>query len=105
MTVSAVRQGTVEELGASGLQFDDDERNLVPYYVDATYENTGDAAVERAMRVGIEDADDNLINATVVLDFARGRVAPAARARTSGMASWRRAIPSRTARCSSRTRG
>ena len=70
LTVTAVRQGTVEELEASGLQFDEDERDTVPFYVDARYENTGDVAVERTMRVSVEDGDDNLISPVVVLDFA-----------------------------------
>lgn len=70
VTVTAVREGTVEELEESGLQFDEDEKNLVPYYVDATYENVGDESVPRDMRVSVEDGEDNLISPTVVLDFA-----------------------------------
>lgn len=73
ITVTDVRQGSIEELEKAGLEFDDDERDLVPYYVDATYENTGDEAVKRNMRPSIEDADDNLINPTVVFDFSGGK--------------------------------
>jgi hypothetical protein len=72
VTVTDVRAGTVEELEKSGLEFDDDERDLVPYYVDATYANTGDNGVQRNMRVSIEDADDNLISPTVVFNFSGG---------------------------------
>ena len=70
ITVTDVRQGSVEELEKAGLQFDDDERDLVPYYVDATYANTGEETVKRNMRVSIEDAEDNLISPTVVFDFS-----------------------------------
>jgi predicted small lipoprotein YifL len=72
ITVEEVRRGTVEELEAAGLQFDDDERDLVPYYVDATYRNTGDVEVERTMRVSSEDASGNLVSPTIVLDFGGG---------------------------------
>ena len=73
VTVTDVRQGTIEELEKAGLELDEDERDLVPHYVDATYENTGDETVKRTMRVSIEDADDNLINPTVVFDFSGGK--------------------------------
>lgn len=72
LTVLDVRQGTIEELEAAGLEFDPDERELVPHYVDARYENTGSSPVERNMRVSVEDADDNLISPTVVFDFSGG---------------------------------
>jgi len=70
LTVTAVRQGTVAELEAAGLEFDPEEKSLVPHYVDATYVNTGDATVERTMRVSVEDGDGNLISPTVIFDFA-----------------------------------
>jgi hypothetical protein len=72
LTVTAVRQGTIEELEAAGLEFDPEERNLIPHYVDATYTNTGDGTVERSMRVAVEDGDDNLISPTVIFDFSGG---------------------------------
>lgn len=71
VTVKGVRQGSVEELEKAGLQFDADERALVPHYVDVEYTNTGDTPATRTMRVGLEDAEENLISATVVLDFAQ----------------------------------
>ena len=55
VTVLGVRHGTVAELVASGLQFDDDEQDLVPFYVDARYTNTGSETVGRGMRVALED--------------------------------------------------
>jgi hypothetical protein len=73
ITVTDVREGTVEELEKAGMKFDEDERDLIPHFVDATYENTGDEAVPRNMRVSLEDADDNLISPTVVFDFSGGK--------------------------------
>lgn len=70
VTTTGIRTGTIEELEAEGLQFDDDERDLVPHYVDATYANTGDATVDRTMRVTLEDGDGNRLSPTVILDFA-----------------------------------
>ena len=70
LTVTDVREGTVEELEAAGLQFDPEERSLVPHYVDASYSNTGDETVERTMRVSVEDDEGNLISPTVIFDFA-----------------------------------
>lgn len=72
LTVLEVRQGTVEELEAAGLEFDPEERELVPHYVDARYANAGEATVERTMRVSVEDGDGNLISPTVVFDFSGG---------------------------------
>ena len=73
VTVLGVRQGTVAELVASGLQFDDDEQDLVPFYVDARYTNTGSETVGRGMRVALEDDTDALISPTIVLDFSGGQ--------------------------------
>jgi hypothetical protein len=70
VTVDGLETGTIEELEAAGLSFDEDERSLVPHYLTATYTNTGDAEVERTMRLTLEDADGGLISPTVVLDFA-----------------------------------
>ena len=72
VTVTAVRTGTVEELEAAGLSFDEEERSLVPHYVDATYANTGEGTVERTMRPALEDGDGNLLSATVIFDFSGG---------------------------------
>lgn len=71
LSVTAVREGTIEELEASGLTFDTDERSLVPRYVDTTVTNTGDTATP-APGVSMEDGDGNLLSSTLVLDFSGG---------------------------------
>lgn len=71
LAVTGVREGTIEELEATGLTFDEEERSLVPRYVDSTVTNTGDAAVTLP-RPSLEDGGGNLISATVIFDFSGG---------------------------------
>lgn len=76
VAVLGVRQGTVEELEDAGLEFDEEERGLTPWYVDARYANTGENAVERSMRITLEDGPGNLLSPTIIFDFSGGEEAP-----------------------------
>lgn len=76
VTVLAVRRGTVAELEAAGLQFDPEEEDLVPHYVDVRFTNTGTETVPRTMRVSLEDSNDSLISPTIVFDFSGGQTTP-----------------------------
>ncbi len=69
ITVLAVRKGSQEDLTDAGFEVDAEDRSAVPYYVDARYENTGDATVERNIDVSLEDSDGNLIGSTLVFDY------------------------------------
>ncbi len=69
ITVLAVREGTQEDLTSAGFEVDPEDRNTTPYYVDAEYQNRGDATVERNIDVSLEDSDGNLIGSTLVFDY------------------------------------
>ena len=69
VTVLRVRQGTHEQLTQAGYEVDEDARETTPYYVDARYENQGDAAVKRNISISLEDSDGNLIGSTIVFNF------------------------------------
>ncbi|MFN2588047.1 MAG: hypothetical protein ABR613_08015 [Actinomycetota bacterium] len=69
VTVLEVREGTHDELTEAGFEVDAEGRDTTPYYVDARYENTGDATVERNIDVSLEDSDGNLIGSTLVFDY------------------------------------
>jgi hypothetical protein len=68
VTVTKVRKGTKEQLTAGGLKPDDPD--ATPYYVDATFENQGQAAVKRnALNLSLEDSDGNSLPTTLIFDF------------------------------------
>lgn len=69
LTVLKVRKGTQEELKQAGYTVDEDARTSTPYYVDARYENKGQATVKRNIDVGLDDTDDNLIGSTLIFDY------------------------------------
>ena len=66
--VTAVRDGSTTELEDAGFSLDPDEKAATAYYVDATFENGGDATVT-PRSPGAEDPDGNLISALTVIDL------------------------------------
>lgn len=68
VTVTDVRTGSSDELEAAGFSLDPDERAASVYYVDVTFDNTGDTAVAPGRPSG-EDDDENLISALTVIDL------------------------------------
>ena len=69
ITVLAVRKGAQEDLTNAGFEVDPEDRSTTSYYVDARYENTGDATVERNLGVSLEDSDGDLIGCEAELDL------------------------------------
>ncbi len=69
VTALAVRPGTIAELEAGGFSLDEDEKSLVPMYVDARFENKGSETISRQQRVGMENQDGDLINAVAIIDL------------------------------------
>jgi hypothetical protein len=69
VTVTAVRAGTQEELKQGGLEVDAEDQGATPYYVDARYENRGQAPVDRGISVSLEGPDGESLPSTVVFDF------------------------------------
>ena len=69
ITVTDVREGTQEELTQGGLEVDAEDESATPYYVDARYENRGQAPVDRRIDVTLEDSDGESLPSTVVFDF------------------------------------
>jgi hypothetical protein len=69
LTVLAVRIGMQEELIAHGFRLDRDERDATPYYIDARFANKGPNAVRRALYVGLEDSEGDLIPQPLLFDF------------------------------------
>lgn len=69
VTVLALRQGTQQELEDGGFSLDPDEKELVPYYLDARFANKGDTPIERSMRPSLEDGDGNLLSPTTIISL------------------------------------
>jgi hypothetical protein len=70
VTVLAVRQGTLEELEAGGFEIEDAKTDPTPWYVDQRYRNDGDVPLNRALRVSMEDAQGDLIDAVTIFNYA-----------------------------------
>ena len=68
VAVTQVRTGSSDELVAAGFDLDDDQRAATPYYVDVTYENTGDTPIE-PRDPSARDGDDELVTSLTVIDF------------------------------------
>ena len=68
VTVVEVREGTHAEL-AEHFVIDPEDEGDVPWYVDVRWENQGSAAIDRRLRVSMEDGDGNLISATSIIDL------------------------------------
>jgi hypothetical protein len=71
LTVLAVRKGTPEELVANGIRVDPEDEKAIPYYVDARFANRGPRAVKRALDVGLEDSEGNLVPRTLIFGIGR----------------------------------
>ena len=69
ITVTAVRPGTQDELSQRGLEVDPEDRDATPYYIDARYENRGEAPLKRNMDVSVEGPDGESLPSTVVFNF------------------------------------
>jgi hypothetical protein len=76
LTVLSVRQGTQEELSASGLEVEPEDRSAMPYYVAARFANRGPNALQQFSGIGLEDSDGNLIGRTLIFDFGDFRFEP-----------------------------
>lgn len=68
VAVTDVRKGSSAELIDAGFDLDPDEESATVYYVDAEFENSGDAAAAPRAPGG-EDPDGNAINPLVVIDL------------------------------------
>ena len=69
VTVNDVRAGTRDELTKAGFEIDDEGKNSSPYYIDARYENRGQAPVKKSISVDLEDSDGQSLPSTLVFDF------------------------------------
>jgi hypothetical protein len=70
VAVLAVRRGTIDELEDGGFTVDEEERSRTPWYVDQRYRNEGDATLDRALRVSLENEAGDLIPAVTIFTFA-----------------------------------
>ena len=68
-TVLAVRTGTVAELEDGGFDVDEEDREKVPTYVDVRFANRGTTAIDRNLRVSMEETDGDLISPVVIFNF------------------------------------
>lgn len=69
VTALAVRTGTMAELEDGGFEVDPEDQEKTPTYVDVRYVNKGSQAIDRELRVSMEDADGNLISPVVVFNY------------------------------------
>jgi hypothetical protein len=70
VTVTGVRAGTAAELAAGGFSLDDDQKDMTPYYVDVTYQNTGSTLVQNPPSPDGQDKDGTDYSALVVIGDA-----------------------------------
>ncbi len=70
ITVTAVRRGTVDELAAGGFEQEAAQRDMTPWYVDQRYRNAGSEAIDRHIRVSLEDAAGDLVSAATIFNDA-----------------------------------
>jgi len=75
VTVLRVRKGCQEELRRTGFSLDPKDKSTTPYYVDVRYANKRAEAIKRALDVGLEDQNGNLISATTIFNFGGQRFA------------------------------
>jgi hypothetical protein len=68
VTVTDVRKGATSDLVDAGFSLDPEEEAATAYYVDVTFENTGDTAVT-PHDPGGEDPEGNLIHALTIIDL------------------------------------
>lgn len=66
--VTDVREGSTSELEDAGFTLDPEEKSTSAFYVDVSFENTGDSPVVPHSPGG-EDPDGNLIQALTIIDL------------------------------------
>ncbi len=71
VAVTDVRESSTDELVDAGFSLDPDEEAATAFYVDVTFENSGDETVTPHSPGG-EDQDENLISALVIIDLGGG---------------------------------
>ena len=69
VTVNDVRAGTRDELTKAGFEIDDEGKNSTPCYIDARYENRGQAPVKKTINVDLEDSDGESLPSTLIFDY------------------------------------
>jgi hypothetical protein len=67
--VTAVRRGTQEELSKGGIEVDAEDRDSIPHYIDARFENRGQAPVDRNLDLSLEGPDGETLPRTVLFDY------------------------------------